>query len=666
MRSVRQFNACHLPHASARRCKSGHTRSPTPFAHPETLTTPSALLGELRAWSALNSNSQHSARGRNRGRCADAQPPALPLSLAADAHLVAVGRKALLVEDDAFRFACTGCGACCRSFADTVLLDPQDLWRMRNASAISLDSLEHFRHAIGRFTLAALPPGWTLEELLHDRTGLAQLARDGDIKEAAAAIAFLAALRNRLAASDANDGMLPVVFLRSTPTMSNGAAVASDGPDKQRRQRTMRRLSPERARRRDAVEDETTVPGSRWDLHLRCTFAAPAVPAATHNADNASSSGAGTLTSASRLVCTLGRVAMPTACALYPLGDLWSVPSRVSTESTLRPPPSPMDADNSVGTAELDVETMRMYFYSLDTARCEGIEADGASAHDDGELADGRSNGGRSSDGIEHDNSRASDMQGAHRPLPKVPIRSVRQYRKDNALLERRVAGEWFTALATATAIIAPDQAAAMAVERLLGAAAEAAVEAALQAAAGNLSVSEDAVAAIARAVPHRSSTYATSECHEHPIDGTWSSDSSSTLWEGENPLGNVVATAVQRRLAAALYDHASGSDPQAAPLTWEAARCIVERRVVVAVAEAAEATGAAVKAAERLESWVLLLRRQRALHDAAASSAAGSPVLHRQHNGTLLFSARQQVAATVRGIELWVAEVFGLNPYLR
>ena len=119
-----------------------------------------ALLRELRAFAAA------------------APRRAFPSFLPADAAAVARGKKPLLEGASLLNFSCTACGACCRSHADSVLLDPHDIWRMRRAEArltrpaaagergtAPLPPLPpppphsaRFAHALGLFEVAAMRP----------------------------------------------------------------------------------------------------------------------------------------------------------------------------------------------------------------------------------------------------------------------------------------------------------------------------------------------------------------------------------------------------------------------------------------------------------------------------------------------------------------------------
>jgi len=72
--------------------------------------------------------------------------------------------KGLLSSKDSFSFACTGCGACCRNYSSTVILDPYDIHRMGifvpdSRVDVSILYPKHFSRRIGLFELEALPHG---------------------------------------------------------------------------------------------------------------------------------------------------------------------------------------------------------------------------------------------------------------------------------------------------------------------------------------------------------------------------------------------------------------------------------------------------------------------------------------------------------------------------
>ena len=123
------------------------------MAFRRTAASATALLAELRAFAAAL------PRGA-----------ALPPSLPHDAPRVLAGGKRLLDDAQPLTFACTGCGACCRAYAPSVLLDPRDVALLaphlpgqpRAAGDVSAALPRHFTRRVGSFPLAALPPSAAL------------------------------------------------------------------------------------------------------------------------------------------------------------------------------------------------------------------------------------------------------------------------------------------------------------------------------------------------------------------------------------------------------------------------------------------------------------------------------------------------------------------------
>lgn len=86
-----------------------------------------------------------------------------PLAFSSDAAAVAAGVKPVLRVGDRFSFACTGCGACCRSYSASVSLDSADMYRMSRGHVSMLASRpEAFRFVLGLFSTSTLPPGTSL------------------------------------------------------------------------------------------------------------------------------------------------------------------------------------------------------------------------------------------------------------------------------------------------------------------------------------------------------------------------------------------------------------------------------------------------------------------------------------------------------------------------
>ena len=111
------------------------------MAFRRTAASAAELLVELRSFAA--------ARG-----------PALPLppNLPLDAARVCSGEKELLSPDTPFTFKCTGCGACCRAYAPSVLLDSRDvtLLALPGRGDVSALHPHHFTRRVGGFALSSL------------------------------------------------------------------------------------------------------------------------------------------------------------------------------------------------------------------------------------------------------------------------------------------------------------------------------------------------------------------------------------------------------------------------------------------------------------------------------------------------------------------------------
>jgi hypothetical protein len=253
-----------------------------------------------------------------------AAPGGLPLDYALDAGDVAVGRKELLGRDDSFRFSCTGCGGCCRGFSDTVLLDPADVARMRQAAAAA-DILPNLRLVEGVWRREALPDG-------------------------------LAAALPPSPAADSPSPLFPLLYLRSRPA---GGAVASAG-----RRRAARARAPPAPQ--PGTPDRPLVLPSDAAGHRVCGFAQAVPEGRRPHTGGAEGARAG-------LRCMLGAEHMPYACALYPLGEMWLSPSGSAQR------PSNQPSLWRAASAAVDEED-RQTAYTLDP-ECEGVVEVASSPH---------------------------------------------------------------------------------------------------------------------------------------------------------------------------------------------------------------------------------------------------------------------------------------------
>ena len=272
-----------------------------------------------------------------------------PPHLSEDAGAVVSGRKTLLDVDSKFRFACSGCGACCRSYAETVLVDAADVFLLPKAARPAARPAA-FRATTGLFRLAALPPSVREEAAALEGTAgdvlpphLRSLSAHGP--------ALDPGLTRSLCEEEWDDesstthdgskdigllgGLSRILYLRSIPADSGESAAAAS---RHRRPRSRRqRVAPTAA----GVSGVSHVGGAEKfitiasDSHRACVFSEPGVRVTPAHASHAGPHAG--------LRCSLGS-AMPYTCSLYPLGDL--------TSTKARPP---------------------ALFFSLDARACEGV-----------------------------------------------------------------------------------------------------------------------------------------------------------------------------------------------------------------------------------------------------------------------------------------------------
>lgn len=111
----------------------------------------SVLLAELRAFAGRESGQAVQSRRELREALAAVE---FPKDFSADCADTLLEKKVAMVAEDKFAFSCTGCGACCRSFSDTVQVDPAD------AAAMSLELARQAGTASG--ASATIPSALTL------------------------------------------------------------------------------------------------------------------------------------------------------------------------------------------------------------------------------------------------------------------------------------------------------------------------------------------------------------------------------------------------------------------------------------------------------------------------------------------------------------------------
>lgn len=144
-------------------------RSVSHGAHSPARIPASVLLQELRAFAARESGYPVDSRRNLREALGSLD---FPKDFSADCADVLLEKKVAMEASDKFAFSCTGCGACCRSFSDTVQVDAADAAAMsielaRQTSAASKAAVPSalvlkpsaFRQEVGFFSTAALPRG---------------------------------------------------------------------------------------------------------------------------------------------------------------------------------------------------------------------------------------------------------------------------------------------------------------------------------------------------------------------------------------------------------------------------------------------------------------------------------------------------------------------------
>jgi hypothetical protein len=359
----------------------------------------------------------------------------LPLSVnAPDVAAVRQGRKRLLATgDDTFAFACTACGQCCRSYADSVTIDPADHWRF--GSARSKDPL---RFAVGAFTLASLgihvesqesnraprrrregdagftpldkrisglaERTWDAESVVVPRTAAGKFAEMVifhcvGLRSVAWSEELVQHLENSICGGRTG-GVAPLAFLR---TISEQPTAASDKLSRAQSHTSHGGMS------QTSRQKSVPAAGGR-----RCVFAVPYASAT--DADAGAADGAIAVGSSGRLSCSLGPDRMPYTCSLFPLGEVWG--ERAASEP----------------------RQLRLV-HSIDFGGCEGVV---------------------------QSRSREIQQPGPLVAPSQASETTVSEYRAQRGLDERRALAERHRLLATLVAILAPDQTLAVAWDALL------------------------------------------------------------------------------------------------------------------------------------------------------------------------------------------------------
>jgi hypothetical protein len=310
--------------------------NPTPFVPPA--NSPAGFLAELRSFAAKFPTHE-----------AEDLVQELPLRFSGDPEAVLTGQRRVVSASSAFSFACTGCGACCRTFPNDVMLDTHDVWLLSRAAGAA-GGLKSTTDLHAQFPKA-----------FNQQLGLFE---SGDHPS-----------------EDTVRKMAPVMFLRSKRV-------------KQVASRTKAERIEERcwfAVQGDKTEVELADEAPHADDDGNTTRP-PVVKPPSRKATWSNTPEPG-------LRCSLGKDNMPTACALYPLGELYNGPAATAATET---------GTATGGEGKENTNTNNTQYYTLDVTNCEG--------------------------------TRALPTEG----LPFNPHTTVAAYAERNGLPQRRIEWEWF------------------------------------------------------------------------------------------------------------------------------------------------------------------------------------------------------------------------------
>jgi len=289
---------------------------PEPFNPPA--NNPAGFLAELRSFATRFP--QHEA---------DELVQELPLAFSGDAGAVLSGQRRVVSADSQFSFACTGCGSCCRSYPNDVMLDVHDVWLlsrsptggeggpMRSTTAMHLQYPRAFNRQLGLF-----------ESAPHVNIDTARK-------------------------------MAPVLFLRSKRVKQVAARSKTERIEE-------RCWFAKQSDKDGSIElDEDEAPFAEEDGN---DTRPPVVKPPSRNAGKLNGLGE------PGLRCSLGKDNMPTSCALYPLGELYNGPAGDAAATAA--PAAATDASGASGepkAAESSAATTQ--YYTLDVTNCEGTRA---------------------------------------------------------------------------------------------------------------------------------------------------------------------------------------------------------------------------------------------------------------------------------------------------
>lgn len=319
--------------SSAAPSPSPSPSSPSPSFHPPP-NSPAAFLAELKSFAAQHQSKKKQQNGSN----ADLSH-VLPLSFSGDAALILSGERQVMAPSSPFDFACTGCGKCCESYPNDVMLDPHDVFSMSRAAGLFASDSE------GSDVAKEMNAGSTTQ--LFRSFPKAFQAQLGLFEEAA-----------QLQGNRSSSKLAPVLFLRTKKVKRVARGKNAQGKEEKRssvQQRCWFSFPTEKFNTHMLDTEETA--SKNDDSKSASTPPHPLVTPPARSASLPSNMQKG-------LKCRLGPAHMPTSCALYPLGELYN--ERANT--------SPNASSSSVAAAASSSSSVAPY-YTLDVTNCEGTRA---------------------------------------------------------------------------------------------------------------------------------------------------------------------------------------------------------------------------------------------------------------------------------------------------
>ncbi|KNC87504.1 hypothetical protein SARC_00389 [Sphaeroforma arctica JP610] len=304
-------------------------------------------------------------------------------------NAIAKGQKMLATDSDIFQFSCTGCGGCCRSYSNNIMLDPHDVFLVSRSPKFDV----HRSSCADDETTLSLTTKHSTNETTPERKGEGRGRRNKHARrrDTSKATASTHSTRERMGktrrlmmewgdaferrsgvfsdSTDGGGGSVPLLYLKPRVVTKEKREAPGDvhtphtGNVHNQAQKTHQYDDVQESPHKSAVVDGESS-SSGWDDIRReevsatdnviCRFAVQ-VPvsaepldktftppthtsntrlsdrdeiqstSATHSGEHDGKRPDTTLTSNKGWRCSLGASHMPSSCALYPLGEFVSV-----------------------------------------------------------------------------------------------------------------------------------------------------------------------------------------------------------------------------------------------------------------------------------------------------------------------------------------------------